>query len=176
MIKKIQQLQSSCTSKLVADVKKAIPLKIKSQHTGIKIGRMILEIHSAIKNYTEVTEKAGFRVVHIFSIPFEPLVKAMQSAISNIWSQQYANQNSCFPNITNDQWNRKYLEDGYVPIDEAYQVCLGCAHWFVDEPNTNKTLQEKYLRDMREFEEKKKQQRALPRRQEKKQKEWHIQN
>ena len=84
MIKKIQQLQSSCTSKLVADVKKAIPLKIKSQHTGIKIGRMILEIHSAIKNYMEVTEKAGFRVVHIFSIPFEPLDKAMQSAISNI--------------------------------------------------------------------------------------------
>jgi hypothetical protein len=49
------------------------------------------------------------------------------------------------------QKNRKFLEDGSIPVDEAHRTCPFCKHSNVDEPSSNVALLEKNLVALSEY-------------------------
>ena len=140
------------STELVRKLESSIPIDVPTSLTGPQIANNILQMHSSIKALIDVASRPS----RIVMKAFETLDLAMKMAVSNFQADHQAKQSSCFPALSFGERNRKYKQDGYLPADSAHRTCIGCNHNYVDEPNSNKFLQQKYETMLREFENKKK--------------------
>jgi hypothetical protein len=106
-------------------------------------------MHIAMKEYVENANRPLRAVLKVY----EPLDLAVKTAISNLQSEHQMQQSSCFPTLSVGEKEQKYKQNDYLPADAAHRICILCNHPYVDEPNINKSLQEKYEKKLRIHEE-----------------------
>ena len=81
----------------------------------------------------------------------------MKMAVSNFQVDHQTKQSSCFPALLLVRRIGSINKMAIFQLaDSAHRTCLGCNHNYIDEPSSNKTLQQKYETLLREFKDKKK--------------------
>jgi hypothetical protein len=147
----IERAKSTGNNRVTKLIESSIPSVIPRSMSGPSLGKAIIDIHAALKSLMEAMPRPCCTTTKLF----EQLDEAIMMAVSYFLSDMQSKQLSCFPSLTPAQCNRKYLQDGFLPSDEAHQLWIGCNHAFVDEPNTNKGLEAKYAKELAEFNRKK---------------------
>lgn len=156
IIDKVKSLNGNNATAILEAIEAAIPVKIAKKVTKVMLGELLFKMHGAIDRYINAAEDEGSRTLRGINSLFEKLDSAMKSAVSNFMSDQLTSHKSCFPTQTHTQKSRQYCIDGYKPFDTVNQTCIGCQHPYIDEPNTNTSLQGDHLKSLREFEARKK--------------------
>ena len=119
---------------------------------GPNLGAMVVAIHTAMNPLMTKMRYPSHELVGSFKM----IDNAIKTAISNFQADHPAKQSNCFPTLKQSDKNRKYLQLGYKPADPAHAICINCSHSFVDEPNSNLSLQSDHEKALREYEKKKK--------------------
>jgi hypothetical protein len=86
--------------------------------------------------------------------PYSKLEELVKATISNFQSDHQVKQSNCFPSLTPQQKEHKYKVNGFLPTNKAHLICILCKYEYVDEADSNKTLQAKYEQDLRAYKEK----------------------
>lgn len=119
--------------------------------SGSALAACLLAMHSAFELCIDKQQRPSRCVTKAH----DSLDEVVKTAISNFQMDKQEGSSCCFPTLTHSQQQRKCKQDGCVPSDPAHQRCIACGHMHIDEPNSNKDLQQKHLQEMREFERKK---------------------
>jgi hypothetical protein len=136
----IDQAKRISSDAIAEKIAEAIPIEIpKTKYNGPQVAKLIFTIHAALKGCVT----AASRPARVITNVFEPLDHAIKVAISNYQNDHQAKMSNVFPTLTLLQKERRYCVGGFLPTDKAHRICIGCNHEFVDEPDTNKGLDER---------------------------------
>ena len=92
----------------------------------------------------------------------ESLKSVVDTARDSMSVKRLNEMTSKFHTLRGAARDRKCLENGYLPLDEAKRRCLGCGHsGCVDEPNSNKAVYRNNIIKLAEHERKKQEDNAI---------------
>lgn len=138
--KSLPIIDASKATNIATKLEKAIPSDLPKTQSGPQQSKNILAIHTAMKQYVEASMRPSRQVMKLY----EPLDLAIKVVISSFQSDYQTKQSACFPSLNYNEKLQKYKQNGFVPTNIEHRTCIGCGHGYMDEPDSNKSLQQDY--------------------------------
>ena len=129
---------------LVESFRKAMPASLKDLKSSSKCGALAvakcmlgLEFLKVLVDNDKQTRSAKKDPVNM---AIKSIVSTVNQARSAAQQAKQQDEQSKLVTLNAQERDRRFLQDGYVPQDEANRFCAICSHSAVDEPNTNKAV------------------------------------
>ena len=114
--------------------------KLKKKYSADFLGETLFRIYKATKlvhppntaNYQLLTPDQQDAITTLYK-RVNSAIHDASSALNNSFSNAFFTVNSLPPG----EYDRRYLEDGYLPTVPGFQYCIVCGLRACDEPNTN---------------------------------------
>ena len=114
--------------------------KLLKKYSGDFLGKALFSIYQATKvihpshtanfNRLTIAQQSAIRSLHE---NVDIAISDASTTLNNSFANSFFSANS----VGRGEFDRKYLENGYVPVVAGYETCLCCGFRYCDEPNSN---------------------------------------